>query len=480
MGDVETADIRNPRLRPIIAVSLDIRDEGGDPSIGAILDRLQSTGQLEHVCGADGAGFLESLMSATPDVWDMATWARVILDASAKRDALAKFSQLGDCLNSDKDRAILTAERLIDSLRGSKRSKPTESLILRRMDTVEERSITWLWPNRFARGKFNQIQGDPGLGKTMVVCDMTSRQSVGAAWPDGSPSCGPASVIIITGEDDPADVLKPRLRSAGADMTKVHVLETAMVLNPKTGQLEREQFDIGRDVPKLMQAIQQIGDVAMVIMDPISAYTGKVDSHKNAEVRGMLGEFLEMIAKLDICLIGIIHQNKQIGGKSVYRASGSLAFTAAARSVWMIAPDREDDRRRLLLPVKCNIAARLDGMAYRIESDGGGPPFVHWESDPVQLSADGYLQQEENGDRKNDQESALAKAVEFVQEQLKGGPVLSKELENAVRANYIAPATYKRARESLGCRAEKEGNIWWTLLPGQKRPVKEESQPLTS
>ena len=481
LGGVETCDIRTLRFRPVVAVTLDIRDEGGDPSIGNILDRLASSQQLAIVLGADGPGFLESLMNATPDVWDMPTWTRVVLDASRKRDAAAKLSQLQETIGRDPEQAIRTAERLLESLKGVHREKPTESLILKRMSDVEEQPLTWLWPNRFARGKFNQLQGDPGYGKTMVICDMAARVSKGAEWPDGSQSDGPGSVVIVTSEDDPADTLKPRLRRAGADMTKVHVLETAIVCDAKSGRLVREPFDIGKHVPLLTDSVKKLGDVSLMVIDPISAYTGKIDSHKNAEVRGMLVDFLAMIAQQNICLLGIIHQNKQIGGKSVYRASGSLAFTAAARSVWMIAPDHDDDRRRLMLPVKCNIAPRLDGMAYRIESDGSGPPFVHWEANPVPLTADGYLKQEENSDRKNDQDSARTKAVDFIQEQLKDGPMLSKDLESAIRANYIAPATYKRAREELQCRAEKDGKVWWTLLPGQKRPeITEESQDATS
>lgn len=104
------------------------------------------------------------------------------------------------------------------------------------MSDVEERPICPLWPNRFFRGKFNLLQGDPGLGKTMVVCDIAARVSRGAEWPDGALGSKPANVIFITSEDDPADTLKPRLRRASADMDRIHILETAVTFDRRLGK----------------------------------------------------------------------------------------------------------------------------------------------------------------------------------------------------------------------------------------------------
>ena len=43
-------------------------------------------------------------------------------------------------------------------------------------------------------------------------------------------------------------------------------------------------FNLQADL-NCQQKIAEISDVALVIIDPISSYMGKTDSHKNAEVR---------------------------------------------------------------------------------------------------------------------------------------------------------------------------------------------------
>jgi putative DNA primase/helicase len=51
-------------------------------------------------------------------------------------------------------------------------------------------------------------------------------------------------------------------------------------------------------------------------------------------------------------------------GNAVHRAIGSIAFAAAARAVWAVAPDPDDAERRLFLAVKQNLSAPAPGMAF--------------------------------------------------------------------------------------------------------------------
>ena len=45
----------------------------------------------------------------------------------------------------------------------------------------------------------------------------------GSPWPDDAPS-ERGSVLIISGEDDPADTIRPRLNAHHADVLRVHLL----------------------------------------------------------------------------------------------------------------------------------------------------------------------------------------------------------------------------------------------------------------
>ena len=51
---------------------------------------------------------------------------------------------------------------------------------------------------------------------------------------------------------------------------------------------QRRHFSLEQDLPRLVEVIEQNPGTRLVIIDPISAYTGKVDSHNNSEVRGLL------------------------------------------------------------------------------------------------------------------------------------------------------------------------------------------------
>jgi hypothetical protein len=46
--------------------------------------------------------------------------------------------------------------------------------------------------------------------------------------------------------------------------------------------------DLVRDVAALEAMLESIGDVGLIVVDPITVYLGRIDSHINAEVRGLL------------------------------------------------------------------------------------------------------------------------------------------------------------------------------------------------
>ena len=46
--------------------------------------------------------------------------------------------------------------------------------------------VHWLWPGRLALGKLSLLEGDPGLGKSLVTLDLCARLSRGLPFPDGA------------------------------------------------------------------------------------------------------------------------------------------------------------------------------------------------------------------------------------------------------------------------------------------------------
>jgi chaperonin cofactor prefoldin len=112
-------------------------------------------------------------------------------------------------------------------------------------------------------------------------------------------------------------------------------------------------------------------DVALVIFDPlVSQLDGKLDTHKDSEIRQGL-EPLKVIAETTGCfMIGLIHFNKGQSKNVLDRIMGSKAFTAVARSVHAVLPDDQQPKGHgYLMTVKNNLGkSGLPLLQYHIES----------------------------------------------------------------------------------------------------------------
>ncbi|MCZ6718345.1 MAG: AAA family ATPase, partial [Gammaproteobacteria bacterium] len=99
---------------------------------------------------------------------------------------------------------------------------------------VKPEKIQWHWPGRIALGKVSILVGDPGLGKSLVTIAMAAHTSLGNAWPVDHSPCPIGDVILLSGEDDIADTIRPRLDAAGADVKRVHILKMVEEVNRET------------------------------------------------------------------------------------------------------------------------------------------------------------------------------------------------------------------------------------------------------
>src|ERR1700676_665750 len=96
--------------------------------------------------------------------------------------------------------------------------------MLQPISEIESRPVNWLWPGRLALGKLSIIDGDPGLGKSLLSLDLAARLTTGRPFPDGSPGPGVSNVVVLNAEDAYHDTVRPRLQAMGADLDRVLVL----------------------------------------------------------------------------------------------------------------------------------------------------------------------------------------------------------------------------------------------------------------
>jgi KaiC/GvpD/RAD55 family RecA-like ATPase len=348
---------------------------------------------------------------------------------------------------------------------------PAGFIAYRRASDIQARPIRWLWQGRIARGKVSMLAGNPGLGKSQVTANMAAVVTTRRTWPVDGSRCERGNVVFLSAEDDPEDTIRPRLEAAGADLSRVFILDAVVEsFNAEGGEIKRA-FNLKTDLNRLGKMLEEIGGAAMIVIDPITAYLGEADSHKNAEIRALLAPLSDLAAKHGAAVVCVSHLNKSSGGEALMRVTGSLAFVAAARAAFIVAKDPENDARRLFLPLKNNIGNDRSGLAFAIESAQVKSPAglietsrVAWEPDPVTVTADEAMTPQ--GDP--EERSALDDARQFLLGLLADGPVRAGQIKrDAVGAGFNW-RTIQRAADRLGIERQKDGmrGGWtWKLPP---------------
>ena len=207
--------------------------------------------------------------------------------------------------------------------------------------------LHWLWPGRVPLGKLTLLIGDPGLGKSFVTLDIAARVSRGLSLPalaGEAPlaASAPGSVLLLSAEDDALDTIHPRLAAAGADLNRIDVLKAIRVQRAGDGSHIESMFSLQSDLALLEDEIAKRDNCRLVVIDPITSYLGRSDSHRNSEMRALLAPLSELAARTGVAVLAVNHLNKMGQGPAIYRSMGSLTFAATARSVLAVMNDPHD------------------------------------------------------------------------------------------------------------------------------------------
>jgi hypothetical protein len=350
---------------------------------------------------------------------------------------------------------------------------PISRPILCNLGDVTPRAIDWLWPAKIPRGKITLIAGEPGQGKSSVSMDIASRVTTGAAWPDGQANqaapvlmAKPGSVVLLSAEDDPEDTIRPRADAAGADVARITLLKG---IEYESGK--RRCFNLEHDLPALEQAIQARPDCRLVVIDPVSSYLGRNDSHVNAEMRALLEPLTELAARYRVAVVIITHLAKGQNRKAIHAVIGSIAFVGLARASFMVVADRNDRERRLFLPIKNNLTKDTGGLAFRIvdrQVHGQTVGAIEWEPGTVEISADDAISDEPQ----KRGTPAVVECCHWLHGKLQGGVRVPAEeiYDEGENAMGFSRSTIKRAKAELDIEAVKEGfgpgGRWVWFLPG--------------
>lgn len=215
-----------------------------------------------------------------------------------------------------------------------------------RADEIEMKSIVWHHKPLIQGCAFTLLAGAKGAGKGTWIARAVAAMTCGTYGT-------PRNVLIVSSEDSAAIDTVPRLTAAGADLTRVQIVQQHIVLP--------------QDLFRLEDLAAEVGDIGMIVLDPIGNHLGGADTDKEGAVRFAIGGLNQLADDLSCVLLGVRHLGKSRQAGAVFSVLGSTAWVDLPRAVLAFAKDDEDE---MVFHVQCvagNRSGRTAAQSYRIE-----------------------------------------------------------------------------------------------------------------
>ena len=220
-------------------------------------------------------------------------------------------------------------------------------LSLRGLDTYRIRKVQWLDKPFLQRSAFHLLAGRKGVLKGTYACGLSARTTCGELYPE------PKQVLVVTSEDSIELDFLPRLVAAGG--------------NPELVKILNGPFLMPDDLPWLQQQAHDLGDVGLIVIDPIGNHLGGADTDKEGLVRNAIAPLNPMADELDCMILGVRHLGKDASRGALASVLGSTAWVDVPRAVILMAADDEDDLLFHAQVVAGNRGPRNSGRALRLE-----------------------------------------------------------------------------------------------------------------
>jgi hypothetical protein len=323
---------------------------------------------------------------------------------------------------------------------------PEPQPILGNLGDIQPEPVSWIWEPYFPLSKLIGLGGDPDSGKSWFALQIAACLSRGLPWPDGSKNGIVGSTVYLSGEDDPADTLRPRIDSLGGDANKIHFLK-------------RESLDLMHEetIKKLENEIIKIGDVRLLVLDPAFDFSGRTNPNAVEQSRAFLNPIQALARRLAISVLLIIHARKGEVEKAIDWIGGSKSGWAGKfRALFGIELTEDDSSRRIFFKIKANLAPiEPPKIAFRIVQGR-----LEFEAKPPDVDVKSLLRPDRSGDGLQ-----ITEAVKFLRAVLADGPLDPEDvIKQATQAGICSQRTLERAKARAGVVSYKDGFRWrWRL-----------------
>ncbi len=312
----------------------------------------------------------------------------------------------------------------------------------------------WLLDGYIPLNECTLIAGTGGIGKSTLLLYFAGLVSVGAKLKLNSLDykIDQGKVVILSAEDKINTSIVPRLKSIGANLDNIEIIESVLeVENPEN------EFcvSLDTDIYMLEDKIKEMGNVKLIIIDPITAYIGNLQENKSSQVRNFLLQLGKLADKYNLAILLNTHTRKHSGNESGGSAAdeiiGSSAWKNTVRQVFTITVDPDNKDRVLVHCPKSNCGPKPEAFDYTIESID-----IEHEGNKINTSRIKLL----SGKIDIDADEAMSKSLyekklstdeakEFILRVLKFGRKQYSEILREAIDEGINEATLKYARQSL-------------------------------
>jgi hypothetical protein len=322
------------------------------------------------------------------------------------------------------------------------------------------------------RAALAHIGGSSSQGKSPVTMDLIARITAGLDWPDGEKNIeGPKEVILLNIEDDYQTKILPRLLAAGGVEVNLDHITGTRVQQGETFHDALVALD--QDIHALCDLARSKKNLALIVLDPITNYLGKLSMNREEEVRQVLTPLAKLAQELNIVVITIGHFNKSESKDPLQRMMGAAGFVGVARCVYVCRPDPEANNQYAHVIA----AARGDlDRSYRYAtkqitkkfSDDGEDIetiVIEWGGKSTVSAAEAM----EDTPSKKDK-SATQQAGEALHSLLKGGKRGATECKEFIKRGSFSldfdhRETWARVRKAAGAEQEQKGKDFFWYLP---------------
>lgn len=222
-----------------------------------------------------------------------------------------------------------------------------DRLTLRWLDTYTIRRVEWLDKPFIQRAAFHLLAGRKGSCKGTWLCGLAARVTTGDLYGE------PKRVLVITSEDSVELDFLPRVIAAQGDPTMC-----AIVNGP---------FRLPDNIPWLRDQAEKLGNVGLIVIDPIGNHTGGKDTNDEGLVREAIQDLNPLADELDCMVFGVRHLGKDSSRGALSAVLGSTAWVDVPRCVILMAADDEDTHLFHYQVVAGNRGPKSAGRALRLE-----------------------------------------------------------------------------------------------------------------